>query len=202
MNRMIVIASKNKHKIKEIQEILKRLPFDIQSMDVVGLNHLEVIEDGKTFEENSMKKAIEIMKATGSIAIADDSGLEVAILGNKPGIYSARFSGEGATDEKNNQKLKRLLKNVPYEKREARFVSVISVAFPDGKKISVRGECSGFIGFEERGTNGFGYDPLFIVPEYKKTFAELSSNIKNTISHRAKALQKLKQALLKTLEEE
>ncbi|MCT4620593.1 MAG: XTP/dITP diphosphatase [Marinisporobacter sp.] len=191
----VVIASKNKHKLEEIKVILKDFPLTIKSMDEVGLENLEIIEDGETFEENSMKKAVEVMKETGAIAIADDSGLEVKAIDNQPGVYSARFSGEGATDEKNNEKLLHMLKELPMEERNARFVSVISVAFPDGKKISVRGECKGFIGFEKKGESGFGYDPLFIVPEYDKTFAELGSEIKNKISHRANALEKLKVAL-------
>ncbi|QZY54057.1 XTP/dITP diphosphatase [Crassaminicella profunda] len=191
----VVIASKNKHKLEEIKAILKDFPLTIKSMDEVGLANLEIIEDGETFEENSMKKAVEVMKETGAIAIADDSGLEVDAIHNQPGVYSARFSGEGATDEKNNEKLLNMLKDVPMEKRDARFVSVISVAFPDGKKISVRGECKGMIGFEKKGESGFGYDPLFIVPEYDKTFAELGSVVKNKISHRAHALKKLEIAL-------
>ncbi|MFZ5966092.1 MAG: XTP/dITP diphosphatase [Bacillota bacterium] len=198
MNRM-VIASQNKHKIQEIKEILQAFPFAIQSLDQVGLSHFHVEEDGETFEENSMKKAREVMKATGSIALADDSGLEVDVLDNQPGVYSARFSGEGATDKKNNQKLLVMLQDVPTEKRTARFVSVISVVFPDGKEVCVRGECPGIIGFIEKGTNGFGYDPLFIVPEYQKTFGELGSEVKNKISHRARALSKLKDALQEVL---
>lgn len=191
-----VIASKNKHKLEEIKAILKNFPLEIKAMDEVGLDDLEVVEDGETFEENSMKKAVEVMKASGSIAIADDSGLEVKAINNQPGVYSARFSGEGATDKKNNEKLLEMLKAVPFEKRQAKFVSVISVAFPDGRKISVRGECPGIIGFEEKGGNGFGYDPLFIVAEYNKTFAELQPHEKNRISHRAVALEKLKEKFM------
>lgn len=194
MNK-VVIASQNKHKLEEIKAILKDFPLTIKSMDQVGLENLEIVEDGETFEENSMKKAMTVMKETGAIAIADDSGLEVEAIDNRPGVYSARFSGEGATDEKNNKKLIDMLKNVPIEERKARFVSVISVAFPDGNKISVRGECKGIIGFEEKGHNGFGYDPLFIVPKYNKTFAELGAEVKNKISHRAVALEKLKETL-------
>lgn len=195
----VVIASKNKHKLEEIKEILKDFPLSIKSMDEVGLEKLEIVEDGETFEENSMKKAVEVMKETGAIAIADDSGLEVEAIDNKPGVYSARFSGEGATDHKNNEKLIDMLKNVPIEKRGARFVSVISVAFPDGRKISVRGECRGCIAFEAKGDNGFGYDPFFIVPKYNKTFGELGAEVKNKISHRAKALEKLKEKLIHEL---
>lgn len=191
----VVIASKNKHKLEEIKAILKEFPLEIKSMDEVGLEHLEIVEDGKTFEENSMKKAKEVMGLTGSIAMADDSGLEVDVLDNQPGVYSARFSGEGATDKSNNEKLLRMLENIPLEKRTARFVSVISVAFPDGREFSVRGECEGIIGFEEKGKHGFGYDPLFIVPQYNKTFGELGADMKNRISHRARALEKLREEL-------
>jgi XTP/dITP diphosphohydrolase len=195
----MVIASKNKHKLEEIKDILGELPLLIQSMDEVGLTQLEVIEDGETFEENSMKKAKEIMALTGKIALADDSGLAVDVLNGEPGVYSARFSGEGATDRKNNEKLLEMMENVPFEKRTARFVSVISVTFPNGKEIVVRGECEGMIGFEEKGSHGFGYDPLFIIPEYNKTFSELGTEIKNKISHRAKALEKLKREFIKVL---
>ncbi|MBB6213966.1 XTP/dITP diphosphohydrolase [Anaerosolibacter carboniphilus] len=195
----MVIASKNKHKLEEIKDILGELPLVVQSMDEVGLSHLEVVEDGETFEENSMKKAKEIMALTGRIAIADDSGLEVDALNNQPGVYSARFSGEGATDQKNNVKLLKMMEDIPFEKRTARFVSVISVAFPSGKEIVVRGECEGIIGFEEKGSHGFGYDPLFIVPEYNRTFSELGAEIKNKISHRAKALEKLKREFVRVL---
>ena len=195
MKNRLVIASKNKHKIEEIKDILCAFDFHIVSMDEAGLTDLEVVEDGETFEENSMKKAVTVMKATDSIALADDSGLEVDILENQPGIYSARFSGEGATDQQNNEKLLTLLQEVPIDKRQGRFVSVISLAFPDGRTLSVRGECPGVIGFESKGDHGFGYDPLFIVPEYQKTFGELGEGIKNKISHRAKALAKLQEAL-------
>ena len=193
--KTVILASQNKHKLEEIKEILKEFPLEIKSMDEAGLGDLEIIEDGKTFEENSMKKAVEVMKKTNSIAVADDSGLEVDAIGNRPGVYSARFSGEGATDKKNNEKLIDMLKDIPKEERTARFVSVISVAFPDGKKMHVRGECKGLIGFEEKGSEGFGYDPLFIIEQYNKTFAELGAEVKNKISHRANALEKLQKEL-------
>jgi XTP/dITP diphosphohydrolase len=156
-----------------------------------------MIVDGESFDEHSIKKAKTVMDATGAIAIADDSGLEVEALNNAPGIYSARFSGEGATDEKNNEKLIELLKAIPYTERGARFVSAIAMVFPSGQVITVRGECEGIIGFEARGNNGFGYDPYFIVPEYDKTFGELGSDVKNKISHRAKALALLKAEIKK-----
>lgn len=195
----MILASQNKHKLEEIKEIMKELDIEILSMDEVNLEKLEIVEDGETFQENSMKKAITVMEKTGMISIADDSGLEVDYLDGKPGVYSARFAGENASDDDNNKKLLHMLKGIDLDQRKSRFVSVISVAFPEGKRISVRGECEGVIGFEERGSQGFGYDPLFIVLEYNKTFAELGSEIKNKISHRAKALEKLKDEFTRLL---
>ncbi len=193
----MVLASQNKHKLEEIKEIMKELNIEILSMADINLEGFEVIEDGNTFEENSMKKALTVMEETSLIAIADDSGLEVDFLGGKPGVHSARFAGEKAMDRDNNKKLLDMLRDIELSERKGRFVSAISVAFPNGRRISVRGECEGLIGFEERGTQGFGYDPLFIVTEYNKTFAELGSEIKNKISHRAKALEKLREEFIR-----
>ncbi|WP_432408022.1 XTP/dITP diphosphatase [Wukongibacter sp. M2B1] len=201
MIRMI-LASQNKHKLEEIRDILEDLNIDLISMDEAGLGDLKIVEDGETFEENSMKKAVTVMERTNTIAIADDSGLSVDYLKGSPGVYSARFAGEDATDDDNNKKLLKMLDGVPTKERSGKFVSVISVAFPDGRKVSVRGECNGVIGLEEKGTNGFGYDPLFIVPEYEKTFAEIGSEMKNRISHRAKALEKFRKELKRILGEE
>jgi len=197
----MVLATQNKHKLEEVRDILKDLDIEILSMEEVGLKDLKIMEDGATFEENSMLKAVTVMEKTNLPAIADDSGLEVDFLNGAPGVYSARYAGENSTDKENNMKLLESLKNVRQEDRTGRFVSVISVAFPDGRRISVRGECEGIIAFEERGNNGFGYDPLFIVPQYNKTFAELGNEIKNKISHRAKALEKLRKELIKYLGE-
>lgn len=197
----MILASKNDHKLQEIKYILKDFDIELISMAEVGLENFEIIEDGETFEENSMKKAVTVMKKTNTISIADDSGIEVDYLGGKPGVYSARFAGEKASNSENNNKLLKMLENVPMAERGGRFVSVISVAFPDGQRFSVRGECEGIIGLEEKGTKGFGYDPLFIVPEYNKTFAELGNEIKNNISHRAKALIKFKKELKNILGE-
>lgn len=191
----IILASQNKHKLEEISDMLSDLNVELISMDEAGLGALEIVEDGETFEENSMKKAVTVMGKTNAIAIADDSGLEVDYLEGRPGVYSARFAGEDATDDDNNKKLLKMLERVSIEDRTGRFVSVISLVFPDGRKLSVRGECEGVIGFEEKGSEGFGYDPLFIVPEYERTFAELGSEIKNKISHRAKALKKFRTEL-------
>lgn len=195
MSRKAVIATNNNHKLEEIGDMLKDYNFEILSMREVGLNGLEIIEDGKTFEENAIIKAKTVMEKTGIIALADDSGLEVEAIENQPGIYSARFAGEDANDEANNKKLLELLKDVPFEERKARFVCAIAVVFPTGEIVTVRGACEGIIGFEAKGNTGFGYDPLFIVPQMDKTFAELGSEAKNRISHRARALEKLKEAL-------
>ena len=193
----IVIATNNKHKLEEIGDILKDLDYNIMSLDDVNLGGIEIVEDGKTFEHNALIKARTISKKTNLISIADDSGLEVKAIGNKPGIYSARYAGENATDSENRKKLIKSLQNIPMSKRDARFVSCVAVVFPDGKEFVVRGTCEGFIGLEEKGDNGFGYDSLFIVNNYNKTFAQLPSSIKNSISHRAKALELMKEELKK-----
>ncbi|WP_024622094.1 ribonuclease PH [Metaclostridioides mangenotii] len=185
----IVVATSNKNKLKEMNSILKGLDYNIYTLKDLDLDKIEIVEDGKTFEHNSLIKARRIAKETKMIVIADDSGLEVDALGGKPGIFSARFAGDNATDEDNRKKLLQDLKDVPEGKRGAKFVSAIAVVFPDGKTFTVRGTCDGKIGFEEVGENGFGYDSLFIVDEYNKTFAEMSSDMKNTISHRAEALR-------------
>ncbi|MBU5678048.1 XTP/dITP diphosphatase [Alkaliphilus sp. MSJ-5] len=197
-----VIATGNKHKLEEIGVILKDFQLEVLSMKDVGLDGLEIIEDGNTFEENALIKAKTVMEKTGKLALADDSGLEVDILNNQPGIYSARFAGEHATDKENNDKLLKLLKDIPLEKRKARFVCAMAAVFPNGDIVVLRGECSGVIGFEPKGTSGFGYDPLFIIEEYGKTFAELGEERKNKISHRAIALEKLKEELKTRLEGE
>ena len=218
MSLKIILATKNRGKIEEIKYILKETGI----ADAVEIHSLsdypdipEIIEDGTTFSENARKKAEAVTAYTGLTAIADDSGLEVDALNGAPGIYSARFAGENATDSENTQKLLRLLEGVPKGKRGARFVCVIAVAshrenppYPPLEKggrgdlkqrlsdtIFLEGECRGIISEGERGTSGFGYDPVFIVPEYGKTFAELGAEIKNKISHRAVAMRKLKTQL-------
>lgn len=187
---VLVVATKNKGKISEIKKILSDMPFEVVSMGDIGVN-IDVKEDGTTFEENAMKKAQKICSVTNNIVIADDSGLEVDFLNGAPGIYSARFGGEGATDHGKNQKLLGMLKDVPFDKRTARFVCAIAVAFPNGKSFTVRDTCEGFIDFECKGSDGFGYDPIFYVSEYEKTLAQIGIDIKNKISHRAKALNKM-----------
>lgn len=194
MGRTMVVASRNRKKADEIMELLKDLGWRVLSMLEAGAD-FEVEEDGATFEENSYKKAFEVMKATGMTAIADDSGLEVYALRGKPGVLSARFSGEGATDESNNQKLLGMMEGIPEGERGARFVCAATVVFPDSKYFTVTGECEGRILFEPRGSGGFGYDPLFYLPDYGKTFAQLDPRTKNSISHRAKAFFKVRALL-------
>jgi XTP/dITP diphosphohydrolase len=184
----MILASQNKHKLKEIEKITKDFGISLITMEEAGLGDLDVVEDSYTFEGNSEKKAREVMEASGLSSIADDSGLVVDAIGGDTGVYSARFSGPGATYDSNNKKLLEMMKDVPMEKRTARFVSVVTAVFTDGRKIVARGEIEGTIAFEESGKGGFGYDPLFYVPEKGKTFAELSENEKNSISHRANAL--------------
>ncbi|WP_042275978.1 ribonuclease PH [[Clostridium] dakarense] len=188
----VVIATNNAHKLEEIGSILEDFDYTIYSLKDVDLGGIEIVEDGKTFEHNALIKARTIAKLTNKISISDDSGLEVDAIGKKPGVYSARYAGENATDEENREKLVKALNNVPMSKRTARFVSAIAVVFPDGKEFVVRGTCEGSIGFEEKGKNGFGYDPLFIVDGYNKTFGEIPATIKNSISHRANALKLMK----------
>ena len=184
----IFLATGNKHKIDEIKAIFKNVK-DIEILSIKdGIEIPEVVEDGDTFEANSAKKALEIAKFTGMITIADDSGLCVDALNGEPGVYSARYSGEGATDASNNAKLIKNLQGI--ENRKAHFVSVITLGKPDGRAYSFRGEVEGEIIDIPRGDTGFGYDPHFYVAEYGKTLAEMSE-MKNVISHRANALKKL-----------
>jgi XTP/dITP diphosphohydrolase len=192
----IVLATSNKNKVKEIKNILGDKNFIFLShKDFPDIKPPE--ETGTTFKENAIIKAKEICRLTGMICLADDSGLEVEALNGQPGVYSSRFSGKDATDKKNIEKLLSLLKNIPYEKRKARFICAIAIAYPDGKIKTVEGKCQGIIGFETKGENGFGYDPVFIYPKLNKTFAEIPEEIKNNISHRRNALEKAKKILMK-----
>lgn len=198
--KKFILASNNAHKIKEIKEILKDFDFEILSLKEAGID-IDVEEDGKTFEENSFKKADEIRKYLASqgesnfIVMADDSGLEVDYLNGAPGIYSARYAGEHGNDAKNNEKLLNDLRDIKEEDRKANFICVIVAVTDKGAKIVAEGKSYGIILEELSGNEGFGYDPLFFVPEYKKTFAEMTSDEKNTISHRGIALEKLKSKL-------
>lgn len=186
----IILATTNQGKVKELLKLLE--DSDLEILTLKDFPEIpEVIEDGNTFEENALKKARTINNITGILTIADDSGLEVDYLNGSPGIYSARFSGEDANAEKNNKKLLELLKDVPYEERKANFKCVIAVVGSNIEK-TFEGICYGTILDNTKGSNGFGYDPLFFYAPEQKTFAELSSDIKNTISHRAIAFKKLK----------
>lgn len=195
MIRRIVLSSGNKHKITEIKHILRDMPFEVVSKDDLGYTDFDVVEDGKTLEENAFKKAEELHRLVGGIVIADDTGLFVDSLNGEPGVYSARYAGEPVSNKNNNILLLKNLMNVPVEKRTAHFKTIIAIIFEDGRRIMAEGRVDGKIGFEERGKNGFGYDPLFIVEETEKTFAEMTEEEKNQISHRARALMNLKEKL-------
>lgn len=202
INRKLILSTGNNNKISEIKDILADLPVKVYSKEELGLKDLEVDENGKTLEDNAIKKAMVISGKTDGIIIADDTGLFVDKLDGRPGIYSSRYSGEGATYEDNNKKLLGELEGVPIEDRTASFKTVIAIVTEDGNVRTVYGQCKGRIGFELSGTDGFGYDPLFIVDGYGKTFAELGEGVKNKISHRAKALEELKKEITKLLEDD
>lgn len=184
----LIIASNNKHKISEIKSILSGKFEQILSLSEAGIDH-ETVEDGETFIENALKKAREISDISGVAALADDSGLCVNSLSGAPGIYSARYSGEGATDEKNNALL---LKNLaPYDDKTAYFICTIALVYPGGKEVIAEGRVYGEIIGERRGEHGFGYDPIFLVRGDSRTLAEMTDDEKNAISHRSVALQEL-----------
>jgi XTP/dITP diphosphohydrolase len=193
--KKIVVASGNSHKIKEISEIFKDKDIMLVSMKEAGFGDEEIEETGETFEENSLLKAKAVMKKLGGDVIADDSGLEVDALDGRPGVYSARYAGEKCTYMDNNAKLIDELRDVEDLGRGAKFVTVITYLFENGEKIVARGEVRGKIGYNLKGDNGFGYDPLFIVDGLGKTYAELSADEKNKLSHRSKALEILKEKL-------
>ena len=193
MKRMI-FATGNENKMKEIREILGALPLEILSMKEAGIS-ADIVEDGNTFEENALIKARAICKLAGEMVLADDSGLEIDYLNKEPGIYSARYMGEDTSYHIKNNSLINRLEGVPDEKRTARFVCAIAAVFPDGKELVVRGTVEGIIGYEEKGENGFGYDPIFYLPERECTTAELPSEEKNSISHRGNALRLMKDLL-------
>ena len=187
----IIFATGNAGKMKEIREILSDLPYEVVSMKVAGVT-ADIIEDGTTFEENAMIKAKTIAELTGEIAMADDSGLEVDYLDKAPGIYSARFLGEDTSYDTKNKYLIDQLEGVEGDDRSARFVCAIACVWPDGKSRVCRATIEGELAKEPAGENGFGYDPIFYVPQFGKTTAELSMEEKNEISHRAKALREMK----------
>ncbi|MTI59853.1 MAG: XTP/dITP diphosphatase [Firmicutes bacterium] len=195
MNRKLLIASGNRNKIYEINKLLAGL-----GLEIVGMGEYpdlpEVEEDGETFKDNALKKARERSIQTGLLTMADDSGIEVDHLKGRPGVYSARYAGLTATDDENNRKLIEELKGVRFEERTARYRAVIALVDPlSGKEYTVEGSCKGIIAEHPRGNNGFGYDPYFWLPAYNKTMAELTLEEKNKISHRAEALNGIKEIL-------
>mgnify|MGYP000152574151 CR=1 FL=1 len=193
----VIVATRNKGKIREIRDALKGL-----NLRIYGLSDFpdvpEIEEDGDSFAENALKKARFYAKYFGKLTLADDSGLEVDRLKGLPGVYSARYAGERASSQENNQKLLREIQGVPISKRGARFRCMIAMKPPEGKEAIAEGSCKGRIGFKEKGRKGFGYDPLFILPKDGKTMAELSLEEKNRVSHRGKALRKIRR-IIKTL---
>lgn len=190
----IIFATKNAGKVKEVKLMLEELDAEVVTMTEAGID-IDVVEDGETFEDNAIKKAKEIMQVSGCIVLSDDSGLEVDYLNKQPGVYSARFMGEDTSYDIKNQKILEMLHGVPDEKRTARFVSVIAAAFPDGRIVTTRGTIEGIIAHEAKGENGFGYDPVFYVPELGMHTAEMNIEQKNRISHRGKALREMKEIL-------
>ena len=190
----VIFATKNKGKIREITELLKDMPLEILSMEEAGLS-MEIEENGTTFEENALIKARAVCKASGCYALADDSGLAVDYLDGAPGVYSARYMGEETPYEIKNQKIISLLEKAKGKERRAQFVSVIAFVTPQGEEMTTRGVIEGEIGYESKGENGFGYDPIFYVPEYDMTTAQMSLELKNKISHRGKARGAMKEKL-------
>ena len=198
--KKIIFATGNKEKMKEIRQIMEGLPVEVASMKEAGYS-CDVEENGTTFTENAIIKASAIadaVRANGeeAIVLADDSGLEIDALNKEPGVYSARYMGEDTSYRIKNANLISRLEGVPAEERTARFVCAIAAVLSDGTVYTVRETIEGYIGYEERGENGFGYDPIFMVPEFNCTTAELSMEQKNKISHRGKALAKMKEELL------
>ena len=194
----LLVATTNRGKFAEVETYLKHLPLKIIPLQSLGNSPL-VIEDGATYEENALKKATTLAEYSGCLTLADDSGLEVDALNGAPGIYSARYSGEEGDDQKNNEKLLDAMKEVPEDRRTARFVCVLALCAPHSrkpkKKMVVRESCEGRIAFSPKGQNGFGYDPLFFYAPFGKTFGEIDRETKATVSHRGKALKKLAQNL-------
>lgn len=192
--KKLIFATGNENKMVEIRIILADCGYEILSMKEAGID-IDIVEDGSTFEENAMIKAKAISEISHELVLADDSGLEVDYLDKAPGIYSARFEGVDTPYSIKNKIIMDRLEGVPDNKRTARFVCAIAAAFPDGKSITKRGTIEGIIGYEEAGENGFGYDPIFYLPEYGCTTAQLSPEQKNEVSHRGKALRLIKEEL-------
>ncbi|MDF2802153.1 MAG: non-canonical purine pyrophosphatase, rdgB/HAM1 family [Anaerocolumna sp.] len=194
MKDIIIFATNNEGKMKEIKKILSDLDYDVISMKEAGII-IDIVEDGNTYEENAIIKAKTIMEMTGKLVLADDSGLEVDAMDKAPGIYSARFLGENTSYDIKNNYIIDQLKNITGEARSARFVCAIACAFPNGEIKTTRGTIEGYIGDKIAGENGFGYDPIFMIPQFGCTSAELTPEMKNQVSHRGMALDKMKEIL-------
>lgn len=201
MENKIIFATGNEHKMVEIRMILKDLGMPVVSLKEAGID-VDIVEDGTTFEENARIKATAIAGMTGDIVLADDSGLEIDYLNKEPGIYSARYAGTDTSYDIKNQMLLDRLKGVPDEQRTARFVCAIAAAFPDGTVLTARGTMEGRIGYEIAGENGFGYDPIFFLPEYGMTSAQITPEKKNELSHRGKALRAMRVMMEKKIKSE
>jgi len=200
MMQPLLIATTNMGKLVEIRELMDGLPYEVISLtDALERRLLSVmpnvVEDGETFEYNALKKAAEIMNLSGVTTLSDDSGLVIDFLDGQPGVHSAYFMGAGTPYEQRNARIIEMLADAPEEQRTARFVCVAAIAYPDGRTFIARGEVEGVIAYVPAGTNGFGYDPIFFIPEFGKTLAELSIAEKNAISHRAVAMKEAKELL-------
>jgi len=190
----IVLATRNRDKIREIKKMLNGINVRLLSLeDFPGCP--KVVEDGETLEANAKKKALVVSQYTKKLSLAEDTGLEVEALGGAPGIHSARFAGDNCTYEDNNKKLLKVMEKLSLGERRAKFRCVAALARPEGGVVTCEGVCEGIIAFEMKGKSGFGYDPLFLLPSYGKTFAELGEEFKNRISHRAQALGKIKEII-------
>ena len=196
--KKLIFATGNQNKMREIKAILADMDVEVLSMKEAGID-IDIVEDGKTFEENALIKARAVSKAGNALALADDSGLEVDALNGEPGIYSARYMGEDTSYDIKNMNIIERLEGVPDEKRTARFVCAMAAVFPDGTEQTFVKTMEGRIGYKIVGENGFGYDPIFFLPEYGKTSAEISPEEKNAISHRGKALRAMEEYLKEKL---
>ena len=192
--KRIIFATTNENKVREVNMMMEDFDVELCTMKQAGVD-VDIVEDGVTFEENAIIKAKTIMEITGEIAIADDSGLEVDYLDGAPGIYSARFLGEDTSYDIKNQYIIDKLKDAKGSERSARFVCAMAVAFPNGEILTCKGTIEGVIAYEQKGKNGFGYDPIVYVPEFEMTTGEMSPQLKNSISHRGKALRQIKEIL-------
>ncbi|MFA4990176.1 MAG: RdgB/HAM1 family non-canonical purine NTP pyrophosphatase [Candidatus Omnitrophota bacterium] len=197
----LIVATRNRKKLKEIKTLLKGTGLRISSLADYAKTP-KIIENGKTFRENAVKKAVKISRFTGKLTLGEDSGLCVDALDGAPGVYSSRFSGKNKSDSQNNLKLLRLLKGLPLSKRKAHYSCAVALADSKGLFGVVEGRCAGLIGFALKGRQGFGYDPLFVIPKYKKTFAQLGEKIKHRMSHRYRALEKAGKIIKKYIEKD